>query len=337
MAVDAVHAALVVHVGRHHGRVVQVEDPVQRRVGRAGDVRPAGRAGRQLGEPAVVQADRGVAVVARHAGVRRRRARHGVPARVPRLVLDHRGIGALAQPVEGVLDVAGGAALAAVVAVEAHAPAHGPARGVQVALHALLAHEVGEVGLQLVLGQAALEGGHLDQAVDRAALAQRPAHGEDPVLGAAALEQAHLVIAVREVSGGRAVQARADELDLLLVAGAAGAVHDPHVHRVHEAPPGQVALERGHALVAPGAALALDVRPGLLRGLGVAPVAVDARELGLGVHVLDAVVAVQAAGRAGRALGTRTGRRWLLRARAVEQDAGQEAAGQEPGEPARAA
>ena len=243
VAVDAVHAALVVHVGRHDRGVVEVEAAVEQRVGRAGDVGPARRARRKLGETAEVQPDRGVSVVARRARVRGRGARHLVRARVARLALGDLAVRADRESVARVGHVTRRAALAAVVAVETNAPAHGAPLGPQVALHALLAGQVGVVGREARAREPVVEGRYLAQPLDVAGLGPALGHAEDRVDGALLLDQAHLVVAVGEVPGRGRVQARQHVLHGVVVAATAGAV------RPRAGPSGCLKLPvgRGHA------------------------------------------------------------------------------------------
>ena len=94
VAIDAVEPARVVDVRRRHLRIVHEEGAVQERVGRPLDLGPAGSSGGQLGQPAEVQPDGRVAVVAGRAGLRGRRRHHGVGARVA-------GFGAVRGRVQG--------------------------------------------------------------------------------------------------------------------------------------------------------------------------------------------------------------------------------------------
>ncbi len=211
----------------------------------------------------------------------------------------HRGtVGARGQPIDRVEHVAGGTALAAVVAVEAHAPAHRAAARVEVALHALLAREVGVVRGELVEGCVRARPGQLQELGLRVARA----HGEDRVGRAAVRAQPDLVEAVREVARGRAVQAQLQVLDELGMALAADDLRHAQVHRVLEAAPGEVLVESRHPLVGPGAARCGDVRALERVPAGVAAVAVGAGEPRLGVHLLDARVTGDAAVRRARLL-----------------------------------
>ena len=198
------------------------------------------------------------------------------------------------QPVVRVLHMAGGATFAAVLAVEAHAPAHRAALRPQVALQALLARQVAEVRRQVLGVPGRLELRHLRQEVDHAARGAG-ARREHRVGAALLLQRARLVVAVAQVPGRRAVQAGAQVLERVLVATAAGLVHDAQVHRVLEAAAREVRVERRHALVLAARHAARHVRRLLGGRRRVAAVAIDARQGRGRVHVLDARVASEAA------------------------------------------
>ena len=297
VTVDAVHSALVVNVGRHHRRIVEIELAVPQRIRRARNLRPAGRTGRKLGKAAKVEADRGIAIVAARAGVGRRRARHHVRARVTRLRLRCAAVAALAEPVERIGHVARRAAFAAVVAVEPDAPLDGAPLRPQVALQTLLAREVRVVGAERLPLAALAECGHLEQLLDVPFFREMRRHGEHAELRALALGDATLVVAVRQVPRRRRVQAGAHAPHFALVTGSTSGRGDPQVHGVLEAPPREVLGHAGHALVA-----CLALRPrrmGLRLGArsAIATMAVDAGEFRIGVHLLDASVASEAAAR----------------------------------------
>jgi hypothetical protein len=300
VAVDAVHALLVVDVGRADRGVVEVEGAVAQRRGGPRDLRAARRARRKLREPAEVEPDRRVAVVTAGARVGRRRAGHRVHLGMAGLVAHRALVGALGQTVDRVGHVARGATLAAVVAVEADATAHGAAFRPQVALHALLARQVEVVAREFFARQVVAEGGDLAQFLDVAGLGLAGGDAEHRKRRELLLVQAHLVEAVGQVARGRRVHARVDALDLRLVARAAGRGDDAQVHRIDEAAPGEVLIGRSDALVTGVGELARHVREQLVVDRAVAAVAIDARDLLIGVHLLDARVAVQAAVDLGR-------------------------------------
>ncbi len=207
VTVDAVHATLVVHIRRADGRIVQIEDPVQLGIGRARDLGSTGRIRWQLRQSSKVEADRCIAVVTRSACCRRRRARHRVGSRVPRLVLRYMWIVGLGKALCSIGNVAGRAPIAAVVTVESDAASNRSPLGPEVTLHALLARQVREVSRKPIGSHSALELRHLHDLVQAATLFGSARNRKDPVLRAALLEQPHLVEAVRQVARGGAMQA----------------------------------------------------------------------------------------------------------------------------------
>ena len=165
VAIDAVHPALVVEVGRADRGIVEIEDAVQLLVGRAGDVRAARSIGRELGQPSEVQADRGVPVVTGRAGLRGRGPGHPVVPGMSRLPGGNGRIRAPREAVARVGDVTRRTPLSPIVAVEPHASADRPPLRPQVALHALLARKVRVVTRELVLGKSVAEGRDLVETV----------------------------------------------------------------------------------------------------------------------------------------------------------------------------
>ena len=83
--------------------------------------------GRKLRKPAEIEADRGISPMAARACLRRRRARHHVTFGVSGFGAVRALVAALARSVERLLDVTRGTTLAAIVAVETHSAANGPA------------------------------------------------------------------------------------------------------------------------------------------------------------------------------------------------------------------
>ena len=296
VAIDAVQARGVVDVGRRDLGVVHEERPVQEAIRRAGDLRAPRGPGGQLRETPEVQPDGRVSVVAGGAGLRGRRGEHGVGARVTRFHSLRGSVCRLAQPVLAVRHVARGTPGAAIFAVESHPAAQSSALGPEVALHALLSNEVGEVRGQVPLLVGGVELRRLEQAIDGAALdAARRGDGKHGVARVSIVLEPCLEEAVGEVRRGGAVEGHHQVIDQLTVAVSTDSLCDPEVHGVDEAQVGGIVVLGQDPLVRQDRSRRLHVRPDLLPGIAVPPVTLHAGQREAGVHVLNALVALHAA------------------------------------------